>query len=109
MESLRSNTALHVCAQSQTDHSLRVVQLLLESNAHPDSLNGNQQTAFDLAQTSEMKDLLRRSHSPFRLKCLCARLLMKTNPSIPAGRNDLQRFLRLHGASLSPDDFIPVR
>lgn len=98
MESTRSNTALHVCAQSPTDHSLHVVQVLLAGNAHSDSLNQNNQTPFDLAQSNEMKDLLRRTHSPFRLKCLCARLIMKTSSS-SVDENALKRFLRLHGGS----------
>jgi len=100
MESTYGNTALHISCQNDTNDSLAVVQLLINSGAHIDSMNMYKQTPFDLAQTNEIRTLLKSKQSPSRLKCLCARLIV--DKQIPyellwPKETDMNNFLYLHG------------
>jgi len=100
MELTNGNTALHISCQNDTNDSLAVVQLLINSGAHIDSMNMYKQTPFDVAQTHEIRTLLKSKQSPSRLKCLCARLIV--DKQIPyeflwPKETDLNNYLFLHG------------
>jgi len=100
MELTYGNTALHISCQNDTNDSLAVVQLLINSGAHIDSMNMYKQTPFDVAQTHEIRTLLKSKQSPSRLKCLCARLIV--DKQIPyeflwPKETDLNNYLFLHG------------
>ncbi len=100
MESIHGNTALHITCQNDTNDSLSVVQLLINFGAHIDSLNMNQQTPFDVAQTNEIRKFLKSKQSPSRLKCLCARLIVQKQlpyEFLWPKETDLNQFLFLHG------------
>lgn len=101
IEPTYGNTALHISCQNTTNDSLAVVQLLIDSGAHIDSMNIFKQTPFDLAQTNEIRTLLKSKQLPSRLKCLCARLIIENQLSYefiwPKG-TDMNRFLYLHGS-----------
>ena len=96
-ESISGNTALHISCQ---DDSLAVVRYLLDAGAHIDSLNINEQTPLDVAQTNEIRALLKSRQTPSRLKCRCARLIIAEK--IPyeflwPEETDMNKFLFLHG------------
>jgi hypothetical protein len=97
MESISGNTALHISCQ---DDSFAVVQCLIDSGAHIDSMNMHRQTPFDLAQTNQIRTLLKSKQTPLRLKCRCARLIVEKQ--IPyeflwPEETDTNYFLFLHG------------
>jgi len=100
MESKQGNTALHISCQNDTNNSLSIVQLLINSGAHIDSMNIYNQTPFDLAQTNEIRSLLKSKQSPSRLKCLCARLIVEKQlpyEILWPKETDMNNFLFLHG------------
>jgi hypothetical protein len=97
MESIYGNTALHISCQ---DNSLAVVQYLLDSGAHIDCLNMHQQTPLDIAQTNEIRTLLKSRQIPSRLKCRCARLIIEKQlpyEFLWPEETDMNHFLFLHG------------
>jgi hypothetical protein len=97
MESISGNTALHISCQ---DDSFAVVQCLLDFGAHIDSMNIHQQTSLDIAQTNEIRTLLKSKQTPSRLKCQCARLIIEKQLSYEflwPEETDMNKFLFLHG------------
>ena len=97
MESITGNTALHVSCQ---DYSFTVAQFLINAGAHLDPLNRNDRTPLDLAQTNTIQSLLKSKHTPSRLKCLCARLIVKEEVPYEflwSEETEMHRFLFLHG------------
>jgi hypothetical protein len=108
MELTYGNTALHISCQNDTNDSLAVVQLLINSGAHIDSMNMYKQTPFDIAQTHEIRTLLKSKQSPSRLKCLCARLIIDKQLSYEflwPKETDLNNFLFLHGGLAKQSTF----
>ncbi|CAF3673347.1 unnamed protein product [Rotaria socialis] len=102
LELTYGNTALHVSSQNSTIDTLAVVQLLINSGAHIDCMNVDNQTPFDVAQADSIRKLLKAKQSPSRLKCLCARLILfKQLPYelIWPKETDLNSFLFLHGGA----------
>lgn len=100
-ESMYGNTALHTSCQ---DDSLAVVRFLIESGAHVDALNINGQTPLNLAQTNEIQNLLKSKQSPMRLKCLCARMIIREKMPyefIWSDQTEMNRFLFLHGGLMN--------
>ena len=99
-ESIHGNTALHICARTDTSQALATTKLLLDANAHVDCLNKSLHTPFHLAQTKEMKDLFKCDQSPRALKCLCARQIVDLPlpyASIWSQGTPMHSFLILHG------------
>lgn len=94
------NTALHISSQNNTNDSLAIVQFLLNSGAHIDSMNLFKQTPLDLVETNEIRTLLKSQQSPSRLKCLCARLVVEKQlpyEFLWPKETDMNNFLYLHG------------
>ncbi len=63
-------------------------------------MNMYSQTPLDLAQTNELRTLLKSKQLPSRLKCLCARLII--DKQLPyeflwPKETDMNNFLFLHG------------
>lgn len=102
MEHTSGNTVLHISCQ---DDALHVVRFLIESGAHIDPMNINNQTPMDLAQSNEIRNFFKSKQTPLNLKCLCARMIVKNKMSyelIWSEVSRMNRFLFLHGAVTSP-------
>ena len=100
MESNHGNTALHICCRTDGVDAVTTTRLLIRSNAHPDCLNKNRQTPFQIAQTREIKDIIQAVQPVPRLKCLCARQIVREQlPSTAIWSNEekLNKFIVLHG------------
>jgi hypothetical protein len=100
MESVNGNTALHIISSSDTNDSIAVVKLLINSGAHIDCMNKFDQTPLDVAKNVEIRNLLKTKQSPSRLKCLCARLIVAkklTYELIWPVETEMNIFLFLHG------------
>lgn len=93
------NTALHISCQSE---SFSITEYLIQSGAHIDVLNIQNQTPFDLTQTKSIRDLIRSKYAIPNLKCQCARLIVRMKMPYeliwPHG-TEMNRFLFLHGSS----------
>lgn len=75
---ISGNTPLHLFASSTSPCNEIIVELLCDAGAHLDSANILGQTAVDVALNDRTKKLL-KSKMKINLKCLCARLIRKTN------------------------------
>ena len=101
VESMYGNTVLHTSCQ---DDCLPVVRFLIESGAHIDPVNTNGQTPLNVAQTNEIRTLLKSKQTPARLKCLCARMIVKEKVPyqfIWSDQSEMNRFLFLHGGLMN--------
>jgi hypothetical protein len=85
--------------------------LLLNSSAHSDCMNVYDQTPFDIAQTNEIRNLLKPKQSPAPLKCLCARFVVARElpyELIWPKETDMNSFLFLHGGLAKQSRYILI-
>ena len=69
------NTPLHLLCMNSYNPDM--VELLLKSGCHIDSVNKIGLTPFDYIEDSDLKALDPSRKNPSKLKCLCARLTAK--------------------------------
>jgi Fem-1 family protein b len=72
------NTPLHVFVSNSCIHYESIFQLLCNNGAHLDYANALGETPIDIATNANMQQLL-KSRTKLCLKCLCARLIQKSN------------------------------
>jgi Fem-1 homolog b len=72
------NTPLHLLASNVHDDNEQILQLLYHAHVHLDYANHLGQTPLDIALCSNTKQSL-RTKTKLSLKCLCARLIQRTN------------------------------
>ena len=100
IESNYGNTALHVSCRTDEVDAVVTTRLLIHANAHPDCLNKSRQTPLQIAQTRELKEMIQAAQSIPRLKCLCARKIVREQlpyATIWSKEEKLHTFIFLHG------------
>ena len=73
VDHLGGDTPLHLsCMHSR---NREILELLLKSGCHIDSVNKDGATPFDYIDDPELKALYQSKKTTLKLKCLCARLI----------------------------------
>ena len=95
MDAIR-NTPLHVLVGNSSELDEALVNLLCDRGAHLDCVNAGGETALDIASSPRIAALL-RARMKISLKCLCARLIRKSEVPFE-GRiaTSLEKFVRKH-------------
>ncbi|UJR08057.1 hypothetical protein I4U23_012334 [Adineta vaga] len=106
VELVKYDTALHIISRhwnlfENNVNSSAIVEMLINSGAHVDCVNRDNQTPLNGAMDTDICTLLKSKQIPPRLKCLCARLvneenLLDSHLSQQVG-NALIKFVQLHG------------
>ena len=92
------NTPLHItCLQSNNQ---KILKLLLQSGCHKDCVNKYGMTPLDYLRDPEWRSFFSYEQSSLKLKCLCARFIVKERSNINwlnALTPTLSKFVVLHG------------
>ena len=98
VEHSHGNTPLHLLCMNSNNPDM--VQLLLKSGCHIDSVNKCGLTPFDYIKDPELKNLDPLKKNSSKLKCLCAHLIAKEQldmNELGASTSMLNKFVALHG------------
>ncbi|CAF3506636.1 unnamed protein product [Rotaria sp. Silwood1] len=107
----RSDTALHIVSrnfdQNIKENVMKIIEILLNANAHIDYVNYHGKTPFDEVVDTDIRFLLQSKHKLPRLKCLCARLItihQITYDHVWPKPTALTNFVQLHNVLPSEDE-----
>lgn len=101
VESTYGTTPLHrICRQRG---NRQILEVLLKSGCHTDCVDKYGYTPLDFIKDVKMKSIFPSERTPSKLKCLCARLIVKQRLNIDrlgTPRSRLNKFVVLHGYHL---------
>ncbi|CAF2867396.1 unnamed protein product [Rotaria sp. Silwood2] len=106
IESSFGNTPLHIICKRNRD--LKIIKLLLNFGCHMDCVDKDGRIPLDYVYDKDFKALCTTNSTPDRLKCLCARIIVKKRLNISTSStltSSLKKFVFLHDSLRSQYNF----